>query len=215
VSSHGKKPTGAAEAHNVQLKSGVSPVTETIIKTIAQPATTIPAAPRVYASAKKTEVPALVLKRVILPPDSCGDLITFMDGEELRVKIEEISPDYVAYRRCDYLTGPLIKTKPSNIFRIKYVNGMLRVFEHKETVSQVPQYQAPTQKKTNGWAVASFVSSLLFVLFVPPFAAVIMGIVALVQFENHPEKYKGRGFAVAGLIIGVIGVALILLLAFL
>src|ERR1041384_2961808 len=39
-------------------------------------------------------------KKVKLSPDSCGDVILLRNGEELRVKVIEISPTTVRYKRC-------------------------------------------------------------------------------------------------------------------
>ncbi len=169
-----------------------------------------------YASAKSSAPAVIAAKKITLPPDSCGDVITFMDGSELRTKIEEISPDYIAYRRCDYLDGPLIKTAPSSIFRIKYGNGMVRVFKHEQPaqVSQAPGRPMPVVQKTNGWAVAAFVSSLLSFLLIPAFTAVIFGIVSLTQFQNNPGKYKGKWMAIFGLILGGLVAAIFILAMF-
>jgi hypothetical protein len=183
---------------------------------ITKPVTSPPA----YASASNKTVKASLSKKLVLPPDSCNDIITFMDGKELQVKIEEISPDYIAYRRCDYLNGPLIKSTPSELFRIKYANGMIRVFSHEQktpaqnTQGTRPAYYTPVPK-TNGWAIAAFVSSLLSFLLVPAFLAVIFGIVSLVQFENEPAKYKGKWMAIFGLVLGGIVSAILVLSLFL
>ncbi len=37
-------------------------------------------------------------------------------------------------------------------------------------------------------------------------AAVILGIVSLVKFQKHPQKFKGRGFAIAALIVGLLAI---------
>ena len=154
---------------------------------------------RVYTNAERYLHPIFTPKKLTMPSDSCSDLITFMDGTELKIRVEEITPEYVAYRRCDYLDGPLIKSATAEIFRIKYGTGMVRVFEHAQPpVNQqtTADYSQPSQK-TNGWAVASFVSACFSFLLIPAFAAVIMGIIALVTVEKNPGKFKGNWMAVA------------------
>jgi len=40
--------------------------------------------------------------------------------------------------------------------------------------------------------------------------ALVMGIVALVQIKNDPAKYGGKGFAIGGIIMGALYVAIFL-----
>jgi hypothetical protein len=171
-----------------------------------------------YATATKMDVPFVPAKKRLNPPDSCADVITFMDGNELMVRVEEITPEYVAYHRCDYLTGPLIKKVPAEIFRIKYGNGRVRVFEHPPVAANQQQPDDyNTQEsilKPNGWAVTSFVTSLFSFLLIPAFAAVIAGIVALVKFDKNPGKYKGKWMAITGLVIGLFALLIFLLFFF-
>jgi len=61
-----------------------------------------------------------------------------------------------------------------------------------------------------GLAIASLVCGLLFWLGVPGFVcsilAVIFGIIQLKNIKKTPKQYGGRGMAIAGLILGGIGV---------
>jgi hypothetical protein len=69
--------------------------------------------------------------------------------------------------------------------------------------------------RTNNFAVASLVLGIVGVLmcflFVPSILAVIFGAVGLSQIKQQPFVYRGRGLATAGLVLGLIGVALIAL----
>lgn len=51
------------------------------------------------------------------------DLLTRRNGEEIQVKIVEITPDVVKYRRTDNPDGPLIGVFKSEVFMIRYANG--------------------------------------------------------------------------------------------
>ena len=73
------------------------------------------------------------------------------------------------------------------------------------TYFQPPQPVYVVQAKTNGFAIASFVCSL--VCGAP--LAVIFGHIALSQINKNHEG--GRGLAIAGLVIGYIGLAFLLL----
>ena len=52
------------------------------------------------------------------------DLLTKRNGEELSVKILEITPSEVRYRRADNPDGPLISIWRSDVFMIRYANGV-------------------------------------------------------------------------------------------
>lgn len=71
---------------------------------------------------------------------------------------------------------------------------------YQQPAYQQPQYQQPMQsQKTNGFAIASFVCSLLCISLL----GIIFGHVGLSQINRNREG--GRGLAVAGLILGYIG----------
>jgi hypothetical protein len=60
-------------------------------------------------------------------------------------------------------------------------------------------------------AIASLICGLLSVTFglicggpVMGVAAIVLGIVALVQIKNHPQRFGGKGLAIAGITLGVL-----------
>lgn len=69
------------------------------------------------------------------------------------------------------------------------------------------------QKKTLGMAIASLVFGcfllipLLGLVFSIP--AIILGIIALVKIGHNKETLKGSGLAIAGIILGAIGIIII------
>src|SRR5687767_506759 len=56
------------------------------------------------------------------------DLLTKRNGDELSVKVVEITPAEVKYRRADNPDGPLISVWRSDVFMIRYANGTKEVF---------------------------------------------------------------------------------------
>lgn len=54
-------------------------------------------------------------------------------------------------------------------------------------------------RKTNGLAIAGFVTSLLCCNIV----AIVLSAVALNQFKTDPDQ-EGKGLAIAGLVIGIV-----------
>lgn len=55
------------------------------------------------------------------------DLLTKRSGEELPVKVVEITPSEVRYRRADNPDGPLISVMRADVFMIRYANGVKEV----------------------------------------------------------------------------------------
>ncbi|UOQ72894.1 hypothetical protein [Hymenobacter cellulosilyticus] len=56
------------------------------------------------------------------------DVLTKQNGEEVQVKVLEITPTEVHYKRFDYLDGPLIIVRKSDVFMIRYANGTKELF---------------------------------------------------------------------------------------
>ena len=54
--------------------------------------------------------------------EECDNLI-LRDGNEILVKIIEITPDLIKYKRCKKENGPLISVSKEDVFMIKYNDG--------------------------------------------------------------------------------------------
>lgn len=65
----------------------------------------------------------LLLAALLARPAAAQDLLTHRDGTEVLVKVLEITPELVKYRRFDNPEGPLISVRKSDVFRLKYANG--------------------------------------------------------------------------------------------
>ncbi|GGF00380.1 hypothetical protein [Hymenobacter cavernae] len=57
------------------------------------------------------------------------DVLTKVSGEELAVKVLEIRPTEITYKRTDNPDGPLITIRRSEVFMIRYANGTKDVFQ--------------------------------------------------------------------------------------
>ena len=58
------------------------------------------------------------------------DLIMLKNGEELSVKITDVSEDIIKYKKIDFLDGPNFNITTSEIFLIKYSNGEKQLFNN-------------------------------------------------------------------------------------
>lgn len=69
-------------------------------------------------------------------------------------------------------------------------------------------YGSPyVQATTNGMAIASMVLGILWLYWVGSILALVFGYVAKSQIDRSAGRQKGRGMAIAGIVLGWIGVA--------
>lgn len=78
------------------------------------------------------------------------DLLTLKTGEEINVKVTEITDYEIKFKRTDNLEGPIRVYKKSQVFSIKYENGTKSVFNNETERNQTPvviQLQEPIDKR--------------------------------------------------------------------
>jgi hypothetical protein len=74
-----------------------------------------------------------------------------------------------------------------------------------------PHYGGPTQ--TNGLAIAAMVLGILWLYWIGSILALVFGYVAKKQIDESGGRQSGRGMAIAGIVLGWIGVAALALFA--
>jgi hypothetical protein len=73
-------------------------------------------------------------------------------------------------------------------------------------------YLIPRQRRTNGLAVAALVLGIVWLYGLGSVLAIIFGGVAMNQCTRDPDGYSGKGMAVAGLVLGILGLGLMMVL---
>lgn len=148
------------------------------------------------------------------------DTIILKSGSSLIGKVEEIGQSEIKYRKCNNLSGPLISITKSVVSSILYSNGTRDLFGPTDTY--IPNqtnstYNNNSVLKTEGLGLAGFISGLigLFIASIPlGLIAVIFGSISLSKIKKQSQRYKGKGFAIASIILGIVDVvAMIVLLA--
>lgn len=74
----------------------------------------------------------------------------------------------------------------------------------------------PTATRTNGMAIASMVLGIVWIYWIGSVLALVFGYIALRQIDESRGAQGGRGMAIAGVVLGWVGVgilALVLLVA--
>jgi hypothetical protein len=90
-------------------------------------------------------------------------------------------------------------------------NGQQVLLEPPSEASINPQLALGVPQHNNGFAIASMVLGLVWIWFLGSILAVIFGHIAVRQIRNSRGTERGRGMAIAGLILGYVGIALLAL----
>ena len=148
------------------------------------------------------------------------DTIILKSGRSLVGKVEEIGLTEIKYRNCTNLNGPIISIAKSSASVILFSNGSHEIF----TVDD-PAFQSNNatntgntdERQVEGFGIAGLAAGVVGLLIggIPLGAlAIVFGAISLSRMNKNPNKYKGKGLAIASLILGLVDVvALLILLA--
>lgn len=75
-----------------------------------------------------------------------------------------------------------------------------------------PGYQVFVRQSTNGLAIASMVLGILWIYWIGSILALVFGYVANSQIKRSGGQQSGRGMAIAGIVLGWVGIGLLALI---
>jgi Domain of unknown function (DUF4190) len=75
-----------------------------------------------------------------------------------------------------------------------------------------PEYVRVVPQKTNGFAVAALVLGILWIYWIGSLLALIFGLIAKGQIDRSGGTESGRGMAIAGIVLGLVGLGMFVLL---
>lgn len=153
-------------------------------------------------------------RNVIFNKNEICDLIIMKDGQEIKCKVSEIGVNEIKDKKCDNLNGPIYSISKSEVLLIQYANGSKDIIKSNEQKQTGTSSSSDNSNiKNHPLAIASFVCSLLgwLLLGIGTILGIIFGAIALKKIKEDPTKFKGRGFALAGLIIGLAVMLIVLL----
>ena len=81
-----------------------------------------------------------------------------------------------------------------------------------QAAGEAQQPQALVRVETNGFAVASMVLGIVWAMGLGSILALVFGYIGKKQIDQSGETQTGRGMAIAGIVLGWVGVGLILLM---
>jgi hypothetical protein len=74
-----------------------------------------------------------------------------------------------------------------------------------------PPYPVQQQARWNGFAIASMVLGIIWVYWIGSILALVFGYIAKSQIEQSGGREQGMGMAVAGIVLGWVGVGILTL----
>ncbi len=154
------------------------------------------------------------------------DQIVLRNGDVIEAKVKEVGVSEVKYKKCDRPDGPDYTISKRDILSIKYSNGEVERFSATTAPSSAPSssnarttYNAssrPDGPRTDPFAIVSLATGAVALFaggvgLLIVAAAIVFGALSLTRIKRQPERFKGRGLALAGLIAGVVVGGLIVL----
>ena len=111
-------------------------------------------------------------------------------------------------------TNVHIQTNPQNLTKVAIEKQLGRKLNFKERVAwfiakkeMKKLYSNGEPKETNENAILGLIFAVVF----PPLG-IVFSLIALSQINKNPEKYKGKGLATAGLVLGIAYIILTIIL---
>ena len=162
------------------------------------------------------------------------DQIVLRNGDVIEAKVKEVGVNEIRYKKCDRQDGPDYTISKREILSIKYSNGEIERFNSTNTNTNSPTnsgnnnrqtYDNPTDQRSSGprtdpFAIIAIAAGGLAILtgygaFLLGAGAIIFGALSLSRINKEPNRFKGKGLALAGMIAGIVAAALIALYIFL
>lgn len=162
-----------------------------------------------------------------LPP-AC-DQIVLRSGDVIEAKVKEVGVNEIRYKKCDRPDGPDYTISKRDVLSIKYPNGEVERFNSATTNpaygtssgSNRQSYQSPASPPSDGprtdpFAIVAIAAGGLAIFtglgsLLLGAAAVVFGALSLSRIRKEPNRFKGKGLAMAGMIIGIVAAAAVLL----
>lgn len=136
------------------------------------------------------------------------DIIMKKNGDEIKVKVDEVLPDGIKYHKYENLDGPVYTMPKSDIFMIKYENGSKDVFNNAADQSTQPAAATTSNAAAGAPAIIYFYRPSKFI---GGSAEIIVGTIVpdevIVDLKNnHWFKKEYTNFGPRELVHGIYSV---------
>lgn len=146
------------------------------------------------------------------------DLLSVQKPEAYYPEIDE--PDLIASEnsnlRLDYYITTDSKKLELEPQKLSGVESKSNIESGSQILSKKSLAKKETTEPVIHWTAGAALGLGILGFIVPFFpciAAIVFGIIALNKINSEPDKFKGRGMAIAGIILGVLGIIFIIGLA--
>jgi len=160
--------------------------------------------PVVYSNGDDLVLPKWELNSVI-HPDSNEIITTAAEKNESLQKEKVIEADVIAPQGVSSQNKTQHTTTLSKKAISKYLDSYAD--DEKPTSKHKRNYifeEITDEPELDPFALVGFIAGLLgLFLFWPAIIAIIFSTMSIYRIKNEPEKYRGRGFAIAGLAMGI------------
>ena len=153
-------------------------------------------------------------KTQIKTADGC-ETIVLKTGDLISVKVIQISPTEVKYKRCGKPNDPEIILPLSKVLKIIDAESIPMWSNDKNGTTD----GSSTGQKVNGLALTSMISGIISVIltlfgggWLTGALAIIFGSIGLYKITHNPEKWRGKGMAITGLVTGIAALVILALL---
>ena len=155
-------------------------------------------------------------------PPQCDQLV-LRNGDVIDAKVKEVGVNEIRYKKCDRPDGPDYTVSKRDVLSIKYSSGEIERFTTGNTPSSNTNnnYNSPARQPSDGprtdpFAIVAISAGGLAIFtglgsLLLGAAAVVFGALSLSRIRKEPNRFKGRGLALAGMIMGIVAAAVILL----
>lgn len=159
-------------------------------------------------------------------PPQC-DQIVLRNGDVVEAKVKEVGVNEIRYKKCDRPDGPDYTISKRDVLSIKYSNGEVERFSTGSSSSNTNSsrgssaYNSPTSPQNDGprtdpFAIVAIAAGGLAIFtglgsLLLGATAVVFGALSLSRIRKEPNRFKGKGLAMAGMIIGIVAAAAVLL----
>ena len=145
----------------------------------------------------------IALKKI----EDCSQIV-LKSGDIIQANIIQITPTEIKYKRCGKPNDPEISISKKEVLSVKAADGDVIYRNDNKSANNNDN---DGEKKFNGLAIAGFVLSLLWLYGLGSILGLIFCAIALGKIKRNPEKYKGKGLAIAGLVISIVVLGLVIL----
>jgi hypothetical protein len=136
-----------------------------------------------------------------LKMEDCSQIV-LKNGTAILADVLKMTPEEIKYKPCGKPREEAITISKNEILHVKSPNGGIAYRSEESKISS-----KAAEKGTDGLAIIGFLMSLIF----GPIGLVV-SIIALSKIDSDPEKFSGKGWAIAGIIISSLYLLLLILI---